>query len=155
VTDSRSRQSIPQSLGRDRRPLKDQDERNTSGTKTEKNFTVLPGGNEWGISRGMPVPSSWLIPLLFILNLALQCWDGIATYCGLAMGVQEGNPLVRAAIEHLGVGYALLSVKGLACGLVFVLRACSQSVLCVQGLWLTAVSYVVFSFVPWCLLFLG
>ena len=33
--------------------------------------------------------------LLFALNVALQLWDGIATYYGLSLGVQEGNPLLR------------------------------------------------------------
>jgi uncharacterized protein DUF5658 len=109
------------------------------------------------ISWGMLVAtSSWLISLLFVVNLFLQTWDGLATYYGLALGVQEGNPLVRAGIEQLGAGWALLSAKGLACGLLFVLRAFSQYVLCVGGLLLTAVSYFVFSFLPWCvLLFLG
>lgn len=100
--------------------------------------------------------SSWLIPLLFLLNLSLQAWDGLATYYGLALGFQEGNPLVRAVIEHLGTGWALLSAKGLACGLLFVLRAFSQYALCVEGLLLTAVSYFVLSFLPWYfLLFFG
>jgi len=93
-----------------------------------------------------------LIPLLFIVNLSLQAWDGLATYYGLALGVQEGNPLIRAVIEDLGAGWALLSAKGLACGLLFVLRAFSQYGLCVEGLLLTAVSYFVFSFLPWCVL---
>ena len=94
--------------------------------------------------------SPWLIPLLFSVNLVLQTWDGLATYYGLALGVPEGNPLVRAVIEQLGVGWALLSAKGVACSLLLFLRAFSQYVLCVQGLLLTAVSYFVFSFLPWC-----
>jgi Domain of unknown function (DUF5658) len=96
-----------------------------------------------------PLSSSWLIPPLFVANLALQAWDGLATYYGLALGVQEGNPLLRASIEQLGAGGALLSAKGLACGLLLLLRAFSQSALCVQGLVLTAVSYFVCSFLPW------
>jgi hypothetical protein len=98
--------------------------------------------------------SSWFIPLLFIFNLSLQFWDGIATYYGLSLGVQEGNPLVRAVIEHLGAGWGLLIVKGLACGLLLVLRVFNEYVLCVQGLLLTAVSYFVFSFLPWCFVLL-
>lgn len=93
--------------------------------------------------------SSWLIPLLFILNLELQAWDGLATYYGLALDVPEGNPFVRTVIEHLGAGWGLLIVKGLACGWLFVLRVFSEYVPCVQGLLLTAVSYFVFSFLPW------
>jgi hypothetical protein len=96
--------------------------------------------------------SSWLIPLLFAVNLSLQAWDGLATYYGLALGVQEGNPLIRAVIGQLGAGWALLSAKGLACGLLILLRAFSQYVLCVGGMLLTAVSYFVFSFLPWCVL---
>ena len=97
----------------------------------------------------MVTTSPCLIPLLFILNLLLQAWDGLATYYGLALGVQEGNPLIQAAIDHLGAGWALLSAKGLACGLLLVLRAFCQYVLCVQGLLLTAVIYALCSFLPW------
>ena len=69
-----------------------------------------------GINRGMQIPTStWLIPLLFVVNLSLQAWDGLATNYGLALGVQEGNPLVRAIIEHLRTGWGLLSLKGLTC----------------------------------------
>jgi uncharacterized protein DUF5658 len=98
----------------------------------------------------MLTSSPCFIPLLFILNLSLQAWDGLATYYGLSLGVQEGNPLIQAAIDHLGAGWALLGTKGLACSLLIVLRAFSQSVLCVQGLLLTAVIYYVCSFLPWC-----
>ena len=94
--------------------------------------------------------SPWFIPLLFIVNLLLQTWDGLATYYGLALGVQEGNPLIQSVMEHLGTGWGLLGAKGFACGLLFVLRAFSQYGICVEGLLLTAVSYFVFSFLPWC-----
>ena len=94
----------------------------------------------------------WLIPLLFVVNLSLQVWDGLATYYGLSLGVQEDNPFTRAVIEHLGAGWGLLIVKGLACGLLLVLRVFNEYVLCVQGLLLTAVSYFVFSFLSWCFL---
>ena len=98
----------------------------------------------------MLTPSPRIVPLLFSLNLSLQAWDGLATYHGLFLGVQEGNPLIQAAIDHLGAGWALVSTKGLACVLLLVVRACSQSLLCVQGLLLTAVIYFVGSFLPWC-----
>jgi hypothetical protein len=96
----------------------------------------------------MLTPSPCLILLLFILDLSLQAWDGLPTCQGLSLSVQEGNPLVQTAIDHFEAGWALLSAKGLACGLLLMLRAFSQYILSVLGLLLTAVIYYVFSFLP-------
>ena len=81
-----------------------------------------------------------VVQYLFLFNIALQVWDGVATYYGLMMGVGEGNPLVRTCVEQWGVGWALLSAKGLACGLLVFLRCLSQSSLAVWGLAVTGVS---------------
>ena len=97
--------------------------------------------------------SPGLLPLLSSLNLSLQAFDGISTYYGLALGVQERNPLVQTLIEQLEAGWGLLIVKWLACGLLLFLRAYNQYVLCVHGLLLTVASYFVFSFLPWVFLF--
>ena len=53
---------------------------------------------------------------LFLLNLCLQLFDGIATYEGLRWHWSEGNPLLLAAIPYLGVGTTLLLFKAKACG---------------------------------------
>src|SRR5689334_17174957 len=35
---------------------------------------------------------------LVLLNIMLQAFDGLATYYGLSLGMQEGNPVMRAAM---------------------------------------------------------
>ncbi len=105
--------------------------------------------------RSTCVRPSWLtLQFLFLINIALQVVDGLATYYGLAEGVDEGNPVVRICIEYIGVGWALVSVKGVACALVLSLRTVANSALVVWGLIVTAVSYVLLSLVPWASFFL-
>ena len=58
---------------------------------------------------------------LFLLNLALQLFDGIATHHGLRSW-QEGNPVIRAAMQALGNEQALLLFKAQACGWLVLLR---------------------------------
>jgi hypothetical protein len=83
-------------------------------------------------------------------------WDGFATYHGLQLGIAEGNPFVRAWMEILGVGWALVGVKTTACGLLLFLRRLSNLLLSTWAMMFTAGIYVVFSFLPWLkLLFLG
>ena len=100
--------------------------------------------------------STALLHSLFLLNLGLQVWDGLATYHGLQLGVAEGNPFVRAWMEILGVGWALVSIKTTACGLLLFLRHLSDLLLSTWAMTLTAGVYFVFSFLPWLqLLFFG
>ncbi len=65
----------------------------------------------------MVFQASW-ISLLVVMNLSLQVWDGLATYYGLALGVQEGNPLLRSCMEYWGVGVTLVGAKSAACVLL-------------------------------------
>ena len=44
-----------------------------------------------------------LVHQLFLLNVALQIFDGVATYFGLTTRWNEGNPLLGAAMAQLGV----------------------------------------------------
>ena len=99
----------------------------------------------------MVFPFSW-ISLLMVMNLALQVWDGLATYYGLSQGVQEGNPLLRSCMEYWGVGVTLVGAKSAACVFVFSLYKVAYLSLSQWGLVLAAVSYVVGSFLPWCIL---
>jgi hypothetical protein len=99
----------------------------------------------------MVFPSSWIL-LLMVMNLALQVWDGLATYYGLSQGVQEGNPLLRSCMEYWGVGVTLVGAKSAACVFVFSLYKVPYLSLSQWGLVLAAVSYVVGTFLPWCIL---
>jgi len=99
----------------------------------------------------MVFQASW-ISLLVVMNLSLQVWDGLATYYGLALGVQEGNPLLRSCMEYWGVGVTLVGAKSAACVFVFSLYKVPYLSLSQWGLVLAAVSYVVGTFLPWCIL---
>jgi hypothetical protein len=90
--------------------------------------------------------------LLFVVNIGLQVWDGLATYQGVQLGWPEGNPLVRAMIMQWGEGWALLGAKFIACVLLLLLRRLQTHPLIPQALTLTAAWYVSFSFLPWLVL---
>jgi hypothetical protein len=98
-------------------------------------------------------PLTQAVHFLFWVNIGLQLVDGLATYHGVQLGVQEVNPLLRASIAHWGAGWVLLGWKMLACGLLVFLRLVNQRVLAVKALTLTATVYVCFSLVPWLWLF--
>jgi hypothetical protein len=85
---------------------------------------------------------------LLQLNVALQLFDGVATYHGLATW-GEANPLLRGAMATMGATPALLLFKAKACGYLILLRR-SRSARCAQvGLTVTAIAYGLFSFAPW------
>ena len=94
-----------------------------------------------------------LIPPLFLLNIALQIFDGAFTYHGLQIGIREANPLVQSSIAQWGVGWGLLYWKTFAGALLVFLRFIQPCLLTVAGLLLTAVCYVWFSFIPWLFIF--
>jgi hypothetical protein len=54
-------------------------------------------------------------------NLLLQVFDSSASYMTLSRGEGELNPLVSAAIDVLGVGWALVYWKIFVCGLLIIL----------------------------------
>ena len=83
------------------------------------------------------------------LNLALQAFDGIATYLGLHLGFQEANPLLVTAFHYLGVGPALLLFKAKACGLLLLLHHHSDHELVAPALHLLAAVYAIMSLGPW------
>lgn len=93
--------------------------------------------------------------LLFALNLALQLFDGLATYYGLSLGVQEGNPLLQSCMDFYGIGVTLVGAKSTACLFLLYLHDAASLVVSQWGLALTALSYFFFSFVPWVLVFLA
>jgi len=50
------------------------------------------------------------------LNVALQVFDGVATYAGLRAGIAEGNPLLAASMHWLGITPALVIFIGVIGG---------------------------------------
>ena len=101
----------------------------------------------------MVFPPSW-VSLLVVMNLALQVWDGLATYYGLSQGMQEGNPLLRSCMEYWGVGVTLVGAKSVACVFLIYLREVASLSVSQWGLVVAAGSYVVVSVLPWSLVFL-
>jgi len=92
---------------------------------------------------------------LFALNVALQMFDGIATYSGLREGWSEANPLLRHTFLALGVGPSLLLFKAKACGLLVLLHRLAPAYLAAHVLRLLAAVYCVCSLGPWLAKFLA
>jgi len=86
---------------------------------------------------------------LFLLNLCLQIFDGVATYQGLRWHWDEGNPLLLAAMPYLGVGVTLLIFKAKACGFLVVLRRLGERPFVHESLVVLASVYAFLSFLPW------
>lgn len=86
---------------------------------------------------------------LFLLNLALQAFDGVATYAGMHVGFGEGNPLLARAMDAFGLASTLIVAKLVACLLLAVLWVNRESRLALPGFALTATVYVLGSFGPW------
>lgn len=86
---------------------------------------------------------------LFIFNIALQLFDGMATYCGVHMGVPEGNQLLCNAFAVWGVGPSLLVFKSFACGVLLLLYRHTREELGRPAFTLLAGIYCLFSLIPW------
>src|SRR5258706_10430871 len=92
---------------------------------------------------------------VFVLNIALQLFDAVATYEGLRMGVHEANPILVSAFTYFGVIPTLLMFKAKACGLLFLLNRNRQQRIVAPALYLLASVYCVMSLVPWMTKFLA
>jgi hypothetical protein len=86
---------------------------------------------------------------LFLLNICLQVFDGVATYQGVTTGAREGNPLIAMAMANLGIGSALLLFKAKACGCLVLLRRIGDRPMVTVALGGVAAAYGILSFVPW------
>jgi len=86
---------------------------------------------------------------LFVLNIALQLFDAVATYQGVQLGFREGNPLLRNAFDEFGVLPALLLFKAVACGLLFLMNRNATHRSVEPALTATAGAYSAFSLCPW------
>ncbi len=90
----------------------------------------------------------WQLAILVALNLALQLFDGVATYVGWERH-GEMNPILSAGFEQIGAGPTLLIAKSFAIALVIVIAMTPRRSLATLGLALTFTAYTAFSFVPW------
>jgi len=86
---------------------------------------------------------------LFLLNICLQIFDGIATYEGVRLHWSEGNPLLLNLMPYLGLGTTLLLFKAKACGFLLVLRRLDARPLVCESMAVLAAVYTFFSFIPW------
>ena len=86
---------------------------------------------------------------LFVLNMALQLFDGVATYQGLRIGFQEANPILLQAFSQIGVLPTLVFYKAYACGLLVMLHVITPARLGVPILQGLAAVYCIFSLGPW------
>ena len=89
---------------------------------------------------------------VLVVFLFAQVCDGVCTYVGIhTFGASiEANPIVAWYIAGLGVGTALIAVKGLAfsCGALLYLLACHRTIAALAAL------YAVAAVVPWLTLLL-
>ena len=85
---------------------------------------------------------------LFVLNVALQLFDGIATWQGHFIW-GEGNPMMHVMMTSLGVSSALVLFKAKACAFLVILRRCWRHPEAYDALLVLAVFYTTFSLVPW------
>ena len=86
---------------------------------------------------------------LFVLNLALQVFDGVATYQGMRLHWGEGNPLLVASMPYFGVTSTLLLFKAKACGFLVLLRRVGERAFVYESMVALATVYTFFSFLPW------
>ena len=92
---------------------------------------------------------------LFVLNIALQAFDLVATYQGLQLGWREANPIIVAAFDYVGTGPALVLFKAKACGFLLLLRYLGDDSVVTTAMHLTAGTYTALSLGPWLLKYLG
>ena len=90
-----------------------------------------------------------VIHQLFLLNLVLQLFDGVASYYGLRGPGHEANPLIASVMEQIGIGMALLLFKSGACAALVLLRAIAWQPVIPRLLTIVAVMYGCLSFIPW------
>ncbi|HWP64600.1 MAG TPA: DUF5658 family protein [Candidatus Limnocylindria bacterium] len=86
---------------------------------------------------------------LLILNVALQVFDGVATYHGLGLGFGEGNPLLVHAMTSLGPAAALILTKLYACGCLLGVWRIRHARLALPALVIIAAVYATCSLAPW------
>jgi hypothetical protein len=86
---------------------------------------------------------------LFLLNICLQLFDGVATYVGLQHHWSEGNPILASWMPFIGTGATLLLFKAKACAFLIILRRLAHEPFVYESLVVLATVYTTFSFIPW------
>jgi hypothetical protein len=81
---------------------------------------------------------------LLTFNLFLQFTDGLVSYQAFALGAVEANPIVAAAIVNWGMGWGLIYYKTVACLMLLLIFALSNSkrLLAMRVLTVSASAYV-------------
>lgn len=82
--------------------------------------------------------------------MALQIFDGVATYIGWGR-FGEANPLLHTAFAIWGPGPTLVIAKGTAVALILMLARAGRPAVVGAGLSFTMAAYVSLSLVPWTL----
>ena len=86
---------------------------------------------------------------LLMLNVALQLFDGLATYHGMRFGFGEGNPLLVEIMALVGPAAALILTKLYACGCLLGVWHVRHARLALPALVVIAVVYATCSLAPW------
>ena len=86
---------------------------------------------------------------LFLLNVGLQIFDGLATYQGLRLGFEEGNPVLVQVIALVGPATALALTKLYACSCLLGVWRARQARLALPAFVLIAAIYATCSLAPW------
>jgi hypothetical protein len=86
---------------------------------------------------------------LLMLNVALQVFDGLATYNGMRLGFGEGNPLLVQAMAVVGPAAALVLTKLYACGCLLGVWHVRRARLALPALVVIAAVYATCSLAPW------
>jgi Domain of unknown function (DUF5658) len=90
-----------------------------------------------------------LVYQLFLLNIVLQLFDGVATYGGLHLGAREANPLLRQTFAVWGIGIGVALSKGLATVLLVLIYRLAAVQVATCALAVSAACYSVCSLFPW------
>ena len=116
----------------------------------ERLFDTVAGALAFGLHPALRAAmSTKRIHQLFLLNLCLQIFDGVATYEGLHHHWSEGNPILLQWMPFIGTGATLLLFKAKACGFLVILRRLGDQPFVHEALVMLATVYTFFSFIPW------
>jgi hypothetical protein len=118
------------------------------GTACAENPRVFECPRGIAVAFSTHVRGSIQLGILVLLNLALQLFDGVATYVGWEQH-GEMNPILRAGFDRFGAGPTLVAAKAMAILFVLVLAATPRRRLGMIGLAITLTAYTTLSFVPW------
>ena len=106
-----------------------------------------PGVTAPGLHRAIAAMQA-VLHQLFLLNVSLQLFDGVASYHGVPIW-GEANPVMYQTMVVLGVGPALLLYKAKACGFLVLVRRLADPRATLFVYAVAAVAYGTLSFFPW------